>query len=374
MPTPIEALDYDLPADRIATEPAEPRDAARLMVVHRATGRIEHRRVRDLPELVGPSGPLRPGDLMVFNQTRVLPARIAGLRRGTGGRVGGLFLRAVDPQTWEVMLEARGSLGPGEAIDLEPGSHLELLAAQGRGNWLARLHSPHATLALLDRIGSTPLPPYIVQARKTRAQAGTAGDSVNTPATDDPRRYNTVYARDPGSVAAPTAGLHFTDDLLARLDARGLARAAVTLHVGLGTFAPVRSDTLEGHVIHAESLVAPAAAIAALRAARARGGRILAVGTTTVRALESLPASEPAGPDVPPSHDFAGDTGLFITPGFSFRFADLLMTNFHLPRSTLLALVAAMPGVGFDNLKRWYAVAVAEGYRFYSYGDAMLLA
>lgn len=365
MPTPVDVLDYDLPADLIATAPAKPRDSARLMVIHRASGRVEHRRVRDLPVLVAPDGPIRPGDLMLFNQTRVVPARFAGLRRGTGGKIGGLFLRTGADSTWVVLLESRGTLKPGEAIDLEPGSHLELLANHGLEGWVARLHGPHATFALLERIGSTPLPPYIVQARKNRHEPGSTAE--------DPGRYNTVYARDPGSVAAPTAGLHFTEELLRQLDGRGLQRAALTLHVGLGTFAPIRSDTLEGHTIHTEQTLTPASTLEAIRAARRRGGRILAVGTTTVRGLESLPADEPDLSGKVPARDIAAETGLYIRPGFSFRFTDMLMTNFHLPRSTLLALVAALPGVGFDNLNGWYAQAIAERYRFYSYGDAMLL-
>jgi S-adenosylmethionine:tRNA ribosyltransferase-isomerase len=348
-------LDYELPTDRIAVSPAEPRDAARLMVVRRAAGTIEHRRVRDLPEL----GVVGRGDLMVVNQSRVLPARFEGVRVGTGGRVSGLHLCEPRRGTWRVLIEARGSLRPGETIRLADDAALRLEHRIERGEWEAALEGDVDTLTLLSRVGTPPLPPYIRRARR----------ALHLPqvSPEDTPRYNTVYAREPGSVAAPTAGLHFTPDLLTRLDAMGVERAAVTLHVGLGTFAPVEVDQLESHRLHSEWTHVPAATLAALARARAACGRILAVGTTTVRTLESLP--EP-----PPEADHTADTALMILPGFAFRYTDLLLTNFHLPRSTLMALVAALPGVGVDNLRQWYAVAIAEGYRFYSYGDAMLLA
>ena len=364
-------LDYRLPPQHIATEPAQPRDAARLMVVRRDSGTIEHRQVRDLAGLPGLFG---AQDLLVFNQTRVLPAYFTGLRRGTGGKVTGLFLRAPGPRVWQVLLEARGRLGPGDNIELSDGAYLELtgrgeegaeaggapgVPGAGGAVWTAALHSQEDTLTLLGQIGAAPLPPYIRRQRRALHQAELR--------PEDAARYNTVYAVDPGSVAAPTAGLHFTAELLRALDAQGVRRRSLTLHVGLGTFAPVRSDNLEDHAMHAESYTVPEATLAALRCARAAGGRIIPIGTTTVRALESLPDPLPGAGDV------AGETRLLIAPGFTFRFADGLMTNFHLPRSTLLALVAALPGVGIERLLGWYRVAVAEGYRFYSYGDAMLI-
>lgn len=352
-------LDYHLPDPLIATEPAEPRDSARLMVVRRRPGRpasIEHRRVRDLTGL----NFFRPGDLIVVNRTRVLPAYLRATRSATGGAVRGLFLAATDDGQWRVMLESRGRLQPGERIDLDDRSFLTLDAPLGGGQWRAVLTSPMQAAALLEKVGRTPLPPYIRGARKRREQPQW---------TDaDARRYNTVYAREPGSVAAPTAGLHFTPQLLEALAAAGVRRAEVTLDVGLGTFEPIRTDTLEAHPMHHENLRIPAQTTAALRETRARGGRVVPIGTTTVRALESLPAALPTG-------DYTAETDLFIYPGadFTFRFTDALMTNFHLPRSTLLAMIAALPGAGLEEVRRWYRVAIEEEYRFYSYGDAMLI-
>ncbi len=354
----IEALDYDLPPELIATEPAEPRDSARLMVIHRDSGRIEHRRVRDLPDL----GVFQPGDLIVVNQTRVLPARFEAVRAGTGGKVRGLYLASPDPQHWHVMLETRGKLTPGERIILDDRAGFTLVEPRGGGEWLARYTGDADAL---QRLGATPLPPYIQKARK---QAG--GPEV-TP--EDAQRYNTVYAAEPGSVAAPTAGLHFTPELLNRLEAAGARRAAVTLHVGLGTFAPIRVDDVDQHPIHREWIEIPPATIAALREART----VTPIGTTSVRALESLPPRKQATTAQCP-HGHRGETDLYITPaavaaGFRFRFTDHLLTNFHLPRSTLLALVASLPGVGLERLHDWYRQAIAERYRFYSYGDAMLI-
>ena len=362
-------LDYHLPAELIATEPATPRDASRLMVLRRDRDEVAHQRVRDLPSLLA-----GPNDLLVVNQSKVLPAAFQAVRAATGGKIGGLYLSGPEPGRWQVLLESGGSLRPGETVTLNEYSSLELLEPLGEGQWSARLDSPDDDLTLLDRIGSTPLPPYIRKARRDRQQP-----EVQPP---DAVRYNTVYATDPGSVAAPTAGLHFTDQLLAALDATGVRRAAVALHVGLGTFAPVRTERVEDHPIHSEWLSVPAATINALRHAREQGGRIIVVGTTAVRALESLPDPLPRD-----NRPFTTNTSLFITPesarqpdgrssrrdAFQFRFTDALMTNFHLPRSTLLALVAALPGVGIDRLLDCYRQAIAEEYRFYSYGDAMLI-
>ncbi len=339
-----DELDYHLPPGRIATQAAEPRDAAKLMVINRATGNVQHRHVRDLPDL------LEPGDLLILNQSRVLPAFFTAIRADTGGKVTGLYLNSPAPNTWHVMLESRGSLQSGETITLAEDAHLELTERRGGGEWTARLHSADNTLALLERIGATPLPPYIRKARRDLAQPEISNADL--------LRYNTVYADAPGSVAAPTAGLHFTPQLLERLP-----HAFVTLHVGLGTFAPIRTDRVENHPIHSEWIDIPAATIAAVQEAK----RVIPVGTTSVRALESLP-------DPALDNDYVTDTNLFITDeSFPFRFTDALMTNFHLPRSTLLALVAALPGVGIERLKTWYQGAIDNDYRFYSYGDAMLL-
>ena len=355
-----EDLDYDLPPDRIATQPAHPRDAARLMVIWRRDGRIAHHRVSELADL---TDVLAPGDRMVFNRTRVLPARFEGSRRGTGGRVSGLYLESAGDDEWQVMLEAGGRLTVGESIDFDDESGIELVENLGQGRWRVSVHSPHRTLQLLERVGTTPLPPYI---RNQRQKQGEPPVGEN-----DATRYNTVFASAAGSIAAPTAGLHFTRELLGRLQARGIDRSELTLHIGAGTFMPVRTDVLEEHRMHAEWMHVPAGTLREIESTRRAGGRIVPVGTTTVRALESLPA-EP----LDTTADVCQHTELFIRPGAGaadLRYADALLTNFHLPRSTLLALVAALPGVGLDRLKQWYAVAVDEGYRFYSYGDAMLL-
>lgn len=366
-----DELDFDLPPDRIATRPAEPRDAARLLVCRRdrPTGRdLEHAHVRDLPRL----GVLRAGDLMIVNRTRVLPAYFEATRAGTGGRVKGLYLEAAGDRQWLVMLEAKGSLQPGErlAFPSEP-SALVLAEPRGRGAWIVRVEGGRTTEDLLARIGRTPLPPYI---RRMRKHLG-----LPEIGEQDADRYNTVYAADPGSVAAPTAGLHFTPDLLAAIETLGVRRVEVTLSVGLGTFEPVRTEILTEHRIHRERVRVPAETLAAVAETRRRGGRVMIIGTTTVRAMESVPddAATPATPaaHAAPGGGWEGETGLFIHPGagFAWRFTDALMTNFHLPRSTLLAMVAALPGVGLPRLLGWYRQAIEHGYRFYSYGDAMLI-
>lgn len=364
-------LDYHLPPERIAVAPVTPRDAARLMVVRRAAHRIEHHHVCDLPEI---RDLIRPGDVMVFNHTRVIPAWFEGIRLGTGGRVTGLYVRSAAEDQWIVMLESRGTLQAGEVIGLvttdseRPVAELHLIESLDGGSWRAAVIGGAGALSLLEHVGKPPLPPYIRKARR-------AADLPEF-TDEDEQRYNTVFGDEAGSVAAPTAALHFTDELLARLDTLGVHRIPVTLHIGLGTFMPVRVDDLADHEMHEEWIDVPASSIAALRAARAEGRRIIAVGTTVVRTLESLPDPLPDADD-----GFRASTNLFITPpdpqtdegGFDFRFTDLLMTNFHLPRSTLIALVAALPNVGVERLKQWYAEAIERQYRFYSYGDAMLL-
>lgn len=354
-------LDFELPDRLLARSAAEPRDAARLLVLRRATGQLEHRRVRDLPDL----GVLKAGDLLVVNETKVLPARFHAVRESTGGRAEGLFLAEPAAGQWRFMMQTRGSPRVGEVLRLDSGATLVLREKLDGGQWQAQLQADAPTLAVLERVGATPIPPYI---RKARKQDGGPEDRP-----EDPVRYNTVFAQTPGSVAAPTAGLHFTPELLARLQAAGVALATVTLHVGPGTFAPVKAETLADHPIHSEQLSVTAATIQTLLDTRAKGGRILVVGTTSVRCLESLPQDLAAYATT----GYAGDTRLFIRPDdpdFKFRFTDFLLTNFHLPRSTLLALVAALPGVGLNRLLATYREAVAREYRFYSYGDAMLVA
>lgn len=353
-------LHFDLPDHLIATRAAEPRDSSRLLVCRRDGVNLEHLHVSDLATR---TDLLQAGDLLVFNQTRVLPAFLTGTRQGTGGKVTGLYLSASDDTHWLVMLESRGKLLPGETIALSDESSLKLVQRIDGGEWLVSVHSPLSTLDILQQVGSTPLPPYI---RKARRQSGM--DEI----TDaDQQRYNTVYAQTFGSVAAPTAGLHFTPQLLDALTARGIELAYVTLHVGMGTFMPVRTERVEDHPIHSEPITVTRQTLDQLKEARRQGRRIVPVGTTTVRTLESLPQNwqELEG-------DYAANTSLFIYPertDFTYRFTDAMMTNFHLPESTLLAMVATLPGIGLPRLKNWYQQAIAAEYRFYSYGDAMLI-
>jgi S-adenosylmethionine:tRNA ribosyltransferase-isomerase len=353
-------LDYELPESCIATHPVTPRDAARLMVVPRAGGEPADHTVRDLRSL------LRPGDLLVFNRTRVLPARFRGRRVGTGGRFEGLYLAERSPGPplrWHVMLKA-GHLRPGVELELDPQQPgaapiiLSLLARTEDSGWEVEVTGAASTAAALDLAGEMPLPPYILAARRRF-------DPANRDA-DDRERYQTVFAREPGSVAAPTAGLHFTPELLAALDSVGIGRAEVLLHVGTGTFKPVETEFVESHPMHEEwcSMGEPAAA--AIVKARAKGGRVIAVGTTAARTLEAYAAH-------PGRTEFLL-TRLLITPGYQWKSVDGLLTNFHLPRSTLMALVGArLDGDGIARLKAAYRRAMDRGYRFYSYGDAMLV-
>ncbi len=354
MSLPTSALAYDLPPELIATQPAEPRDSARLMVVRRSDEAVEHAHVRDLPRFLG------PGDALVFNTTAVAPARFVGRREPGGARVEGLFIEEPSRGTWLVMLKSNARLKPGDRLDLADSQRaasqqLELLEPRPPG-WLARRQGAGSTAEALDQVGLTPLPPYILRARDGRV----------VPDSLDRRWYQTVYA-DPAlrqSVAAPTAGLHFTPELLGSIERAGVRRIEVALHVGPGTFRPITTRTVQEHPMHAESFHVPAASLAGLRRVRAGRGRIIAVGTTSVRTLETLPHPLPEGP-------LDGRTSLLIAPPWSFRLVDGLLTNFHLPHSTLLALVGAM--VGLERLKALYAEAARLRYRFYSYGDAMLV-
>lgn len=347
-------FDYHLPDGLIAQHPAARRDESRLLVVRRATGEIAHHVFRDLPAL------LAAGDLLVLNDSKVLPARVVGRREQTGGKWEGLYLCQTPDGLWELLARSRGYPAVGESFvvtpeeatgAVPPAAPLRLLL-RGRTadrHWLMEPAPPGTPPELLGRFGRIPLPPYI---RKGRAGA------------DDPDRYQTVFAANPGSVAAPTAGLHFTPDLLGRLAGAGVGTARVTLHVGPGTFAPVTADDPTAHVIHREWCEVTAPAADAVNATTARGGRVVAVGTTAARTLES--AATPGG--VGPYRD---DTRLFIYPPYPFRAVGGLVTNFHLPRTTLLLLVGAF--AGGDLLRRAYEEAVRHGYRFYSYGDAMLV-
>ncbi|MHC4413848.1 MAG: tRNA preQ1(34) S-adenosylmethionine ribosyltransferase-isomerase QueA [Planctomycetota bacterium] len=356
-----DELDFSLPPELIATRPAEPRDSARMMVLSRRDENIRHACVGDLPEY------LQPADALVFNTTAVAPARLRGRRRATGGRVEGLFLEELGPGRWLTMLTSGGRLSPGEQIELDPadrrggGHRLELVEPHPEG-WIVRPLGSETTASILDEVGRTPLPPYILKAR----------DGVEVPDALDRRWYQTVYAdpRQRRSVAAPTAGLHFTPRLLASLQDAGVRRIDVTLHVGPGTFRPITAETIEQHVMHPEQYCVGTEAVAALReVAEGARGRVVAVGSTAVRTLESLPQPLPrpqalAGP-------LSGRTDLLIAPPYRFRLVHAMLTNFHLPRSTLLALVAAM--VGLPRVRAAYGEAIRHRYRFYSYGDAMLI-
>jgi S-adenosylmethionine:tRNA ribosyltransferase-isomerase len=360
-----DTLDYELPERCIATSPSSPRDAARMLVVSRTLGDVAHRHVRDLPEY------LRPGDLMVVNDTAVAPARLIGRRPETHGRIEGLFLDEEDGGGWRAMLKSNGRLRPGDVVELvdstgAPTGDRLTLAERDGDVWSVTVQSagpdqsPKPEEPVLERAGRTPLPPYILRARTMREEF-----------YDDARDrtwYQTVFA-DPEqrrSVAAPTAGLHFTPALLDAVKAAGVARAEVTLHVGMGTFKPIAADVVADHPMHEEWYEVRADAVRAVRETARAGGRVLAVGTTSVRTLESLPNPLPQA-----DATLAGATDLLITPPYAFRHTDALLTNFHLPRSTLLALVAAL--IGIDRLLDLYQTAIDRGYRFYSYGDAMLI-
>lgn len=343
-------LDYELPPHLIAQEALPERDQARLLVVRRSDASLAHHVFLDLPEL------LNPGDLLILNDTKVLPARLLGRRVRTGGKWEGLFLRALLDGTWELLCQTRGRLLQGETIAVAPGPLLlELVEKTPEGHWRARPGEAGSAVELLARHGQVPLPPYI---RKGRAAAG------------DVERYQTVYARRTGAVAAPTAGLHFTPRVFDGLHQRGIGWAFVTLHVGLGTFQPIQVDDFTQHPMHREWGELSAATAAAITACRKRGGRVVAVGTTSVRVLETAAAAsrERERPEVAP---WSGETDLYIYPPYEFRAVDALVTNFHLPRTSLLLLVSAFAGEAL--VRQAYNTAIEQQYRFYSYGDAMLI-
>ncbi|MGE5615541.1 MAG: tRNA preQ1(34) S-adenosylmethionine ribosyltransferase-isomerase QueA [Bacillota bacterium] len=337
-PVRLSDFDYELPQELIAQHPARERTASRLLHLDGKTGAMEDLVFRDIVKLVA------PGDLLVVNDTRVIKARLHG-RKDTGGEVEALVERVIDARRVLAQVSASKSPKAGRKLVFRDGVEVEVL---GRNGDLFELRFPDEALDLLARIGETPLPPYITHA----------------PGAQDEERYQTVYSREPGAVAAPTAGLHFDDALLAALRAKGVAIASLTLHVGAGTFQPIRNDDIARHEMHSEWYSIPQDTVDAIDAARRSGGRVVAVGTTALRALESAAAGGKlrAG---------SAETRLFIVPGYRFQVVERLVTNFHLPRSTLLMLVAAFAGV--DNIHRAYKHAVAERYRFFSYGDAMLI-
>lgn len=347
---PLADYDFDLPPELIAQQPLPHRADSRMLVVNRQSNEWEHAHTRDLHIW------LRPGDCLVLNNSRVIPARLVGVREKTGGTWEGLFLRAEPGGDWTILCKTRGKLQPGETIlvkgPMEGTLRLILLDKNEQGEWLVRSEVAGDFLAQLENIGRVPLPPYIRRGEMT---------------PEDIARYQTVYASTPGSVAAPTAGLHLTEKLLDRVRERGVTIAHVTLHVGLGTFRPMSGDSLDDHVMHSERYSLSAENAELIAQARERGGRVIAVGTTSVRVLETVAATSSDGK----VRAASGETELFIRPGFTFRVVDGLLTNFHLPRSTLLVLVQTFGG---DQLiRRTYAEAIHERYRFFSYGDAMLI-
>jgi S-adenosylmethionine:tRNA ribosyltransferase-isomerase len=344
----LSAYDYELPPELVAQSPTERRESSRLLVLNKSTGDVSHRDFSDLPEL------LQPRDLLVMNNTKVVPARLVGFRKQTGGKWEGLFLRDEGDGLWRLIGQTRGTLQVGETLVVHGHSsagrlELELAERQPDGEWLVRRSDPRSTWDVLADYGHVPLPPYIER---------TASDPA------DRERYQTVYASQPGAVAAPTAGLHFTPEVLDRCRGRGAATAFVTLHVGLGTFRPVSVENLSEHVMHNEWAEISTETVEAVREARERGGRIVAVGTTSVRTLESASRWGELQP-------WTGETNLFIRPPYRFQSVDAMVTNFHLPKSTLLMLVSAF--AGRENVLNAYAEAIRERYRFFSYGDAMFI-
>lgn len=355
----IADFTYELPSELIAQTPIEPRDSSRLLVLHRTDGRIEHRHFRDIGEY------LRPGDLLVANQSRVLPARLLGVKEESGGRAELLLLAIrndLGTDYWEALVRPGRRLRAGQRVIFGDGIlAAEILDRTPSGGRIVHLLARDGTVSeAVAQVGTVPLPPYI-----------------HTPLANA-ERYQTVYARQPGSAAAPTAGLHFTPELLATLTARGIGIATVTLHIGLDTFRPIEKDNLDQHVMHSEEIELDAEAAGKINATRAAGGRIVAVGTTSVRVLESVAAltEEQRAAGTLADSDalvmpWRGRTSLFLRPGSTFQAVDIMITNFHLPRSTLLVLVSAF--AGRELVLRAYAEAVAQRYRFYSFGDAMLI-
>lgn len=349
-------IDYKLPPELIAQQPLERRADARLMVLDRRGQSIDHWHVRDLPRL------LEPGDRLVLNDTKVIPAQLRGTRVTTGGRWQGLYLGTNDAGDWRLVCKTRGHLHPPEQVTLvdregKTSIKLWLLEQQDEGIWLARPEGDRPPLEVLNEVGHMPLPPYI---RK--------GHSVDSDFFD----YQTVFAKSPGAVAAPTAGLHFTKELLKALEQSGISLSAVTLHVGMGTFRPITVDNVDEHPMHTEWAELGEVAAKDIARTRAVGGRNIAVGTTVARTLESAAEAQSlSGDKSQPIETWSGATDLFIRPPYEFKLVDALLTNFHFPRTTLLLLVQALGGT--ELVRRAYDEAIKEEYRFYSYGDAMLI-
>ncbi len=334
-------FDYDLPSEMIAQRPADPRDSSRLLILDRKRETLSHKIFRDLPNF------LSPGDALVLNETRVIPARLRGHKIPTGGRAELLLLNRRSPRTWEALVGGRG-LSVGREISITKEVEAQIIEDLGGGRRIVRFN--RSISPVLPQIGEMPLPPYI------------------TTPLEDPDEYQTIFARHPGSAAAPTAGLHFTPEVLQALETKGVVIVKITLHVGLDTFLPVNEEDPGQHPIHREWCRITSEAAEAINAARSDGGRIIAVGTTTVRTLETAARIKKPDHEVAP---FEGATDLYILPGFQFHAVDAMITNFHLPRSTLLMMVSAF--AGRERVLQAYDVAMKEGYRFYSFGDAMLI-
>ncbi|PKB25230.1 S-adenosylmethionine:tRNA ribosyltransferase-isomerase [Novosphingobium kunmingense] len=339
----VDLFDFDLPPESIALRPARPRDAARLLLAKGRSAPLEDHVVRDLPGL------LRKGDVLVFNDTRVIPAQLEGLRGEA--RIGATLHKRIDLRRWQAFVRNAKRLRDGDVIAFPAGVGAVAEERGDDGSWTLHFLGDEPVEVLLERAGQMPLPPYIAGKRATDEQ--------------DRADYQTMFAAQDGAVAAPTAALHFTPDLIAALDVAGVARETLTLHVGAGTFLPVKVDDTTDHRMHAEWGTIDAATAERLNAARAAGGRVIAVGTTSLRLLESATGEDGL------IRSFSGDTAIFITPGYRFRAIDGLMTNFHLPKSTLFMLVSAL--MGLERMHEIYAHAIAGGYRFYSYGDSSLL-
>ncbi len=347
-------FDYHLPQERIAQRPLEKRDASRMLVLDRKTGRVEHSWVRDLPKW------LLPNDLMVVNQTKVFPARLFATKPETGAKIEVFLLRPAlsksngpafenADEEWEALISPAKRIKGSGVLKMEPKGEVAVLESLGEGHFLVRINRVGKVRKFLEQYGHMPLPPYIKRKDDSK----------------DRTRYQTLFAKKEGSVAAPTAGLHFTKALLAELKKKGIKQSAVTLHVGLGTFLPVSSDDIEDHVMHPERLEVSPAVVSAISSTQKKNGRVVAIGTTVVRALESAAQADgmlKAGTD---------ETRIFIYPGYTFKMVDVLFTNFHQPRSTLLMLVSAF--AGRERVLAAYEEALREGYRFLSYGDAMLI-
>ncbi|MDF2655096.1 MAG: queA [Bacillota bacterium] len=340
----INDFDYNLPEELIAQHPADKRDESRLMVIDRNTGELAHKHFYDILEY------LNPGDCMVMNNSKVLPARLFGVKESTGAKVEFLLIKRIKGDTWETMVRPGKRLHPGDRVSFGDGTLIAEIIEHGEGGTrIVKFEYEGVFLELLEQLGKIPLPPYIER------ESG----------AEDKDRYQTVYCKEEGSVAAPTAGLHFTEDLLHRAEEKGIKLAYVTLHVGIGTFRPVKCETIEEHKMHFEEYHIDEENANIINETKRSGGRIISVGTTSTRTMES--AAEDDGTIAPGE----GSTGIFIYPGYRFKVVDCLITNFHLPKSTLLMLVSAL--YNRENIISAYNEAVAQNYRFFSYGDAMFI-